>query len=197
MKKLFGNPLITAFIGLFVGGMLVFVYFSKFQKIDASSSGNAILGSTTSSTSTTSILSATTPNEAKNMINSLYKFILSNPKDVGSLFQKSYALKIDDIRPILLVKRDSGDTLDVKARIYPALRKLNGKNILSFILMVEKNGVMQWDSLNATSPQPLIQDQWAPCPTECPGGGGGIDKGKDLFTEANWVKVMNGTYKKK
>ncbi|MBB6004348.1 hypothetical protein [Arcicella rosea] len=195
MKKLFGNPLITAFIGLFVGGLLVFVYFDK-VKVDTDSSTTTDLGTPDVITSNGE-KSATKPDSAKAMIDSLYKFMVKakTPNEIRELFHKSYALSVRDVQEIINEIQKNPSPID-KIRLYPALRTVENKKILSFILMVEKNGSMRWDPSKPQDREKLIQDQWGPCPNECPPGNG-TDDGNDLFTKLEWIEVMNGTYIKK
>ncbi len=138
----------------------------------------------------------TTPEDAKNMIRELYDVLLNttNPVDIPSLFSRSYSLGFKDLQALMSLPHSPTDIL--KIRIYPALRDYEGKDILSFILMVEKNGKMVWDSSKPDTPQLEIQDYWTPCPNECPGGGGGLNEGNELLKEEEWERVMGRLYVK-
>ncbi len=124
-----------------------------------------------------SSLVSITPELAKEMIKSLYVKLKDTNTNALSLFRRSYALDFGDLMKLISVVENHDDKL-TKIRIYPAFRDEH----LTFILMIEHDGVMIWDSSSPTSPQAAIQDQLFPCPTICPGSG-------DLFTENEWKRI--------
>ncbi len=138
--------------------------------------------------------SPTTPKDAIDMIKALYDALLGTTVDIPSLFSRSYSLDFKDLQALMSLNHSPSDVL--KIRIYPALRENEGKKILSFILMVEQNGKMVWDSSRPYDFQSEIQDHWTPCPNECPGGGGGVNNGNELFKEEEWATIMGRLYVK-
>ncbi len=130
----------------------------------------------------------TSPNDAKEMISNLYAFMKKNPEKTPALFNRSYALDFRYFNQII-EKHDlinyANDPVNkseaLKIRIYPALRKQGNTEALTFIMMIEKNGKMLWDSNNPNSPQLEIQDQMGLCPPVC-------SFENDLFTESEWKK---------
>ncbi len=130
----------------------------------------------------------TSPNDAKEMISNLYAFMKKNPEKTPALFNRSYALDFRYFNQIIekhdlinFVNDPANKSEALKIRIYPALRKQGGNDILTFVMMIEKNGTMLWDSNNPNSPQLEIQDQMGLCPDVCP-------LENDLFTESEWKK---------
>jgi hypothetical protein len=167
------NSMLSLLFGVLIGGILV--YFLK----PTDGGGNF----------TPIKVSAPTPAlEAKNMILNLYE-TLAKAKDndeITALFRRSYGINANDVRSIL----DANTGVDT-IRIYPALKEYEGKNMLTFILMLQdgKTNEMLWD-YNISNPekQDLIQDQWGPCPKNCPT--------KELISEVEWGKI-NETYPSK
>ncbi|MET3126973.1 hypothetical protein ABID42_002075 [Arcicella rosea] len=193
MKKLFENPLITAFIGLFVGGLLTYGYqkylFSKNKEEFQGNSQFLPYYPYKSPDQDTPI------QESMDMITALYDYMQKKPDSTAFLFRRSYALDLYDFNKILK-KYSLIDTVNkpnyrkgsLLVRIYPGLRMYQGKNILSMIVTIEKDRKLLIDkTVPYNSPQLEVQDQLGPCPINCPGGGG------DLFTEAEW-RNLTGRY---
>lgn len=183
MKKLL-NPFVTALIGLFVGGLLVIVYF-KSKKQTSVSHENLEIGE-----QEFGFVAPTHADSARKMIKNLYIFMNQNPGKVNTLFNRSYVIEYKDFIKSIPTNLNSNDTLRI--RIYPAMREYKSKPILSFILMVQKNSSMLWDRTLLTH-QDAIQDQLGPCPINCPGGGDG-SLANELFTESEWKKLMGINY---
>lgn len=182
MKKSL-NPLVTALIGLFVGGLLVFVYFNSKQPSafeEPEKSKESFVFSQKDSKKARPIKIE----DARKMIDALYKYMVSKPDSTPFLFKRSFALSLDDLQSAINIIANPTDS--VKVRIYPGLRieEVTKKPILSFILVAEKNGILVW----GTNPNSL-QDYWGPCPKDCP-------IGNDLFNEGEWQRTMGRHYEK-
>lgn len=156
------NSVLSLLFGVLIGGILV--YFLK----PSGDGGNF---------TPIKVLGPTPALKAKNMIINLYSELSkSDLKSVKELFRKSYVINANDIRSIL-TKYPDADSV----RIYPALGEDDNKvKMLSFILMIQENGRMIWDSaLPNDSAQNEIQDQWGPCPNRCP-------LSNELIDEKEW-----------
>ena len=138
---------------------------------------------------------STTPWAAKSMITDLYKFMNIRPELTPYLFRRSYSLNFNDL-DTLIKKHDFYNYMkgpkythdSLKIRIFPSLRFKDGENVLSLILMVEKGGVLIWDSKGSIIGKQIeIQDQMGICPIICP-------VTNDLFNETEWRNVMQTYY---
>lgn len=203
MKKLL-NPLITGIIGMFVGGMVVSAYPKTILGEDiVENNPNFKVSEYKSDTTKINKIKKKDPipedteyQVARNMITDLYRNMNSDACSTPKLFRRSYSLNFEDF-----IKLDKKYKLSkyvdssiykpgsVKFRIFPGLTvDKNNKDVLTLILMVEKDGVLLWNKAAGLGVKQVeIQDQMGLCPDVCP-------LQNDLLSEQEWQNITSNYY---